>query len=377
MSSGPSNLSLPLPVVQPLEASVAPLPAPIQKSDLNITVKTPSRVVSCPQVVQIIWKGFKFFLDLVLWITQLSRVRDYFFPKFQMALYEDIVLSPCHRHLVGAKTSVVLNYLHQFFKREKDTPPELLAQLKQAAQWSKKVEAAETSWTHGNRQKHLLALSSEISRAIEKLKAGESTLVPGGIIAGEAIPPVGNHYTLYRVTREGDTYRFEIWSRDPSLGEEVTLLKKGKEKVLSATSFHSLTKEEISNRSFWHALLSLQMDKLLDDATEPMRFACFANPLINMAGPLAKQLLPQQMGGSSPEVSPPFEKLFAPFQDRQVDPSSYGPESYHVKRRLCRVQNLWSMLYDKENGSEKVSRRKLRLSLETLYRYFEATHSDL
>jgi hypothetical protein len=379
------------PVLAPLAPLLPSKDAP--SADWKGNVALPSEIVTTrAQIIAKIWACFKFILNLFLWITGLRLVslllspgenwiRNNIHKKFELALYEDIVLTSNHRHLMGAKTSVVLDYLHDFLKREKGISPEILPSLKQAIEWSQTLETAEDSWLHDKKQHRIGALANEIATKIQNLKTGESAIVPGGL--HQNYNPVSpKQYALYRITKEAaGTFRLELWSRDSIVLGEAEATVNGKKKTLSHIEFQSLSSEEIANAPLWHALLSIHLPQSNDDADTYNNFPRLTEAGLRLTGPVGKFVKNfESLSFSEGDKPSPLSKLLAPFADRQVPiPEKVEAQSgYHAERKLCRVQNLWSLIHEQsEEGTQTIARRKLRLSLETLFRYFEATKDSL
>lgn len=375
-------------------------PSVLGSSILPESAPLPLKVVSRFEIWhQIIWvvesliniiltiTGIKFLVHCIFY--KFPEVEHWFrvhFPKFKAELYEDVVLSSAHRHLAGGKTSDLMYYLYDFCKRDKEIPKELLSQIEQAAYWSLRVEKAQDSWFHGKCQKRLEELSEDISESIRNLEEGGSILLPAGLssypgaesrdiatrLLGQSRP-----YALYRVSKVEGKYVFEIHSRDSGmLGEVEEAVVDGKKKIFPEAAYGDLGIDEIANPLFWQALLNLSIGKSVGDSPDTGFVQTVGLGLVgDFAGPF-KEALPLDRAEKRDDYFG-LQQLIQPFQDRKLSAPAQG-SGYHAKRGLCRVQNLWDIVHDKRGeGKERAARRKLRLGIETLYRFFESAKSSL
>ena len=338
----------------------------------------PSKLVKQSKALQAIWNVVKYILNLIVWISGLwlivNPIKNRLCKKFELALYEDIVLSSSGRHLMGASPSVLLNYLTDFFKLSPETPAALVKQIGQAARWSEKLEAAESSWTHDKKQKRLGELAAEIGREIQALKEGESLLAAGGLCLKNVQQPfLSQQFAMYRVTKEAKGYRLEVHSRDGMIAGTSFSLQEGQEKISSVIGFSGIEEAKLSDPALWHALLSLHLPPSADDKAGAEWEGYFTNILsdfLGRPGLALKGLLDlKENGPGDLQTESPLEKLLPLFEQNLERETG----NHHAERQLNRVQNLWNVVYDKKTGQ----RQKLRLHLETLFKFFEAVKDGL
>ena len=266
-------------------------------------------------------------------------------PHVDHRLCEDFLLASSGRELQGGTTSQVLHYLHTFLSQEKDVPPMVLKELAQAKAWAQGIESAGSKWFRSGKASKLTSLASSMAQTIRALKKGESCLIPGGFFDKN-----GLKHALYRISFDGKDYALEILARDPQIHESELLAAAGKQKILSGTTFSPLTLAEVTDMPWLASLLSLQLLPTLDEA---------------------KEAVPANRGA--------FCQLLSRFAARQVDPKALKTTSYHTKRDgLTRVQNVWSFVHDQMSPDPvQKARRKLRLSLDVLFRYADSVKRDL
>ena len=283
------------------------------------------------------WKILKLIQFLGSLIRELWRGEPYVVDQH---LFEDIILSSTRRSIAGASSSEVFSYLVRFLKREPGIPRNLIDEVEQCAGWAKQFEMVEQQPLLQERREQLGKIAQDLAEKISRLNEGEGCLIPGGVFQS------GNSaYALYRFTKTGENYEFQILSRDPSLTKGDFLPLAGKEKIEIGTAFEKLTRNEVTDELWLQALISLQFAQM-DEAKEI---------------PLSSNSLSQ---------------LLTHFADRKKLPAAEEKRHFHTQRqRLSRIQNIWSFVQDSLpetlNSKEEKARRKLRLSLDALYGYYQ------
>ena len=314
---------------KPVEAKVQP--------ELD-SIPINAQAFKAPLPSQLVPKGSL----LTLWEHIINLIRK-IWPSFlesphsiDFRLFEDLLLSSTGRKLSGSNTSSVLRYLHTFLSNEKDVPPNVLKELNQARQWAEKIESATAHPLQQNRLQQLSSLSTSIIEAIKLLKNGESCLIPGGLHEASA---------LYRVTYNGTFYTLEFISNDAHLQQSDSISIAGKDKMRTKTIFTPLMQEQLTDKSWWEAVLSLQSKKKFEQT--PSRDGLTA--LLARFAPHKKVV-----------------------QDEVFHKSHHG---------LSRFQTVWNAVHDKMASSPendvKKARRKLRLGLDALFRFVATVEGKL
>lgn len=360
----------------PLEEPKSP-----QKSKSKLSLHTLSKR-SIPS--QQVWRSENVFGRIVNFFEQsvfiLGKIWPSRSPKIDQRLMASLHgqrIAALHPTLKMAPLSQILKYTTHFLAQQKGEtapPREVLKTLKQTAKWARTLENIGAYSNQAKRQKLLAAFSKKLSNTLHNLPQGTSCVIPGGWKDG-----LGVHSALYQVKKNASgTYQIKILSRDQAVNPQSVLMSAGKMKIYSETTFNDLTKEEISDPDWLHALLSLQMPSGgVKKASEEKEKKSGKDKLESMISTLLGTR------GES-EVIPDFTSLsglFLPFADR-IDLSPKPVEKFRTALKSdARAKNLW-MLVDilglesrrKELPGE---RRKLQLKVNSLFQFFQVIKNDL
>lgn len=301
----------------------------------NEAISTQSvREISAPAPTTTLKKSTSggFFFEL---LATIRRLISTFFPKppspnaLDHRLFEDLLLSSSGRKLRGKNAFCVLHYVTEFLSRERGIPAHILQELKEACRIQESLEKIDTL-APPEKKRARQGLAESMSNSIKALQDGQSLLISGG---------TSNAHALYRITKDGNTFKLQILSRDPAIQENEVISSSGKSKILSGTQFHSVTQEELCDVVWLQALLSLQ-----------------------------------QNGTKSALV-----ELLKHLNGRKVDPANDANKIYHkAQSGLSRVQNIWSYVHDQIGSTkEHRDRRKLRFWLDALFRYADTAKENI
>ena len=264
----------------------------------------------------------RFLFSLVQSIARLiSQVCGKAPPHITQGLYEEILLGSSNKKIIGSKESALLEFLSNFFKKSPHLEKEsILKELSQAAVWAKKIETCSVLFA----DKTFKAVAKEIAEQVGKLKNGESCILPGGALA------------TFRITKEGDTFRLEVFSRHPDFPGLEWVEAGGKKKVRGCL-LQGIPLDSLSNPSWIEGFLRTAQE-------------------------------------GKPES---YNKVLSPFTSFLV-PSKDANLPFHAsKEGLCRIQNIWDLVHRGESGKRTLHRRKISLQLEALYGFFQQQKSDL